>query len=210
MLIIIIISIIISELTGSADFPFSNRKTDSRKNYEEAEANAIGPEYVRADLLSSSDAARIHELMKECLNQRILFYEIRDEHQLARINAQTARLQNELWSVVEVAAAKQPTYPVGLVVAGMNDVLNSQGYTQAAWWYRLPDAAWAFMAGIAVFSTLLIGYAFHRRGVAVFLVLPLTVSISFFLIADIESPRHGLIRVVPQNLLALSESLRTQ
>src|SRR5215472_3768293 len=173
-------------------FSMATSRYDQRKNYEEAEANAIGTEYLRADLLSSFDAARVRALMTEYLNQRILFYEIRDEQQLGRINAQTARLQNELWSVVHMAAEKQPTYPVGLAVAGMNDVLNSQGYTQAAWWYRLPGAAWTLMAGIAILSTLLIGYTSHRRGVAVFVVLPLAVSISFFLIADIESPRHGL------------------
>jgi hypothetical protein len=33
------------------------------------------------------------------------------------------------------------------------------------------------------------------------------VSISFFLIADIDSPRGGLIRVLPQNLMHLSQSL---
>jgi hypothetical protein len=36
----------------------------------------------------------------------------------------------------------------------------------------------------------------------------LVVSISFFHIADIDSPRGGLIRVVPHNLTALAESLR--
>lgn len=191
-------------------FSMAASRYDQRKNYEEAEANAIGTEYVRADLLSSSDAAKVRELMKSYLDQRILFYETRDQQQLERINAQTAGLQSELWSVVRVAAEKQPTYPVGLAVAGMNDVLNSQGYTQAAWWYRLPVAAWAFMAGIAIFNTLMIGYTSHRRGVSVFLVLPLAISISLFLIADIDSPRHGLIKVVPQNLVALSESIRTQ
>jgi len=33
------------------------------------------------------------------------------------------------------------------------------------------------------------------------------ISILFFLIADIDSPRRGLIRVVPQNLLSLRQSL---
>jgi hypothetical protein len=42
------------------------------------------------------------------------------------------------------------------------------------------------------------------------LVLPLVVSISFFLIADIDSPRGGVIRTNPQNLLSLSESLRAR
>jgi hypothetical protein len=39
------------------------------------------------------------------------------------------------------------------------------------------------------------------------LVLPLVVSISFFLIADIDSPRGGVIRVQPQNLTSLAHSL---
>lgn len=191
-------------------FSMAAGRYDQRKNYEEAEANAIGTEYVRADLLSSSDAGKVHQLLKKYLDQRIVFYITRDEEQLGRTNAETAQLQSELWSVVRAAAAQQATYPVGLAVAGMNDVLNSQGYTQAAWWYRLPLAAWAFMVAIAIFCNLLVGYTFHRKGLRVILVLPLAVSISFFLIADIESPRHGLIRVAPQNLMALAESLRPQ
>jgi len=191
-------------------FSMASGRYDQRKNYEEAEANAIGTEYVRADLLPGSDAGRVRELLKEYLDQRVLFYETRDEHRLGEINAQTARLQTELWSVVRAAAAKQPTYPVGLAVSGMNDVLNSQGYTQAAWWYRLPVAAWTFMVAIAVFGSWLIGYSSHQRGVFGFPVLPLVVSISFFLIADIDSPRHGLIRVVPQNLVNLSQSFQSQ
>jgi len=38
--------------------------------------------------------------------------------------------------------------------------------------------------------------------------LPLAVSMSFFLIADIDSPRGGIIRVNPQNLSILAQSLR--
>jgi len=191
-------------------FSMVSGRYDQRKNYEEAEANAIGTEYVRADLLPASDAGRVRELLKKYLDQRVLFYETRDEHQLGQINAQTARLQSDLWLVVQAAAAKQPTYPVGLAVSGMNDVLNSQGYTQAAWWYRLPVAAWVFMVAIAIFSSWLIGYSSHQRGMIGFPILPLAVSISFFLIADIDSPRHGLIRVVPQNLMSVSQSLRAQ
>lgn len=37
-------------------------------------------------------------------------------------------------------AGAQPTPIFALVVAGMNDVLNSQGYTQAAWWNQIPIA----------------------------------------------------------------------
>jgi hypothetical protein len=35
-------------------------------------------------------------------------------------------------------------------------------------------------------------------------VFPLVVSISFLLIADIDAPRGGMIRVRPQNLVSLA------
>jgi hypothetical protein len=137
-----------------------------------------------------------------------LFYTTRDEHQLEGINASTTQLQAELWSAVQIRATAQPTPIMTLAVAGMNDVLNSQGYTQFAWWNRIPVAAWGLMITIAIISNVSIGYGARNRR-HLFLVLPLAVSISFFLIADIDSPRRGLIRVEPQNLISLAQSWNT-
>jgi len=41
-------------------------------------------------------------------------------------------------------------------------------------------------------------------------VLPLVVSIAFLLIAEIDSPRSGIIRVAPRDLIALTESIRVR
>ena len=92
----------------------------------------------------------------------------------------------------------------------MNDVLNSQGYTQAAWWNRIPIAAWALMGAIAVGCNLLVGFNARRieGKIKRLFILPLIVSVAFFLIADMDSPRHGVIRVSPQNLISVSQSLR--
>jgi hypothetical protein len=38
--------------------------------------------------------------------------------------------------------------------------------------------------------------------------LPAIVSLAFFLIADIDTPRGGIIRVVPQNLIAQAQSMK--
>jgi hypothetical protein len=190
-------------------FSMAISRYEQRKNYEEAEANAIGTEYVRADLLPASDALRVRTLLAAYTDQRILFYKTRNDEQLSRLNANTAQLQTELWTTVVKQAATQQTPIVALVVSGMNDVLNSQGYTQAAWWNRIPPSAWGLMLMIGVCCTLLIGYCIRRTGMEfiVFLVLTVVVSISFFLIADIDSPRGGIIRVEPQNLVSLSQSL---
>ena len=179
---------------------------DQRKNYEEEEANAVGTEYLRVGLLPPSDAEKARELLRRYLDQRVLFYETHDSDELHEIDVQTAGLQTQLWNLVESSATKAPTPPVTLVVSGMNDVLNSQGYTQAAWLNRLPLAAWGLLIAIALFSNLLIGFGARNGGFMFFLILPIAVAISFLLIADIDSPRQGLIRVFPQNLLSLSQS----
>lgn len=187
----------------------SINRYDQRKNFEEAEANAIGTEYLRADTLPPADAARVRTLLREYLQLRISFYQTRNKLDLQKINNRTAQLQDELWSAVQVLAAAQPNPILGLVLSGMNDVLNSQGYTQAAWWNRTPIGVWGLMATVGIFSCLMIGYISHRatEGFVRLLILPLILSIAFFLIADVDSPRHGAIRVVPQNLISLSQSL---
>jgi hypothetical protein len=190
-------------------FSMAVGRYDQRKNYEEAEANAIGTEYLRADLLPAADAAKVRELLKKYIDQRVLFYTVRSQRRLSKINDDTAELQNHLWSAVLPAAA-QPTPVVALAISGMNDVLNSQGYTQAAWWNRIPRSAWLLMVSIAVFCNLLIGYGSRQRHRGMSLIVPIAVSIAFFLISDIDSPRGGTIRVAPQNLLSLSQSIRPQ
>jgi hypothetical protein len=98
---------------------------------------------------------------------------------------------------------------MALVVSGMNDVINAQGYTQAAWWNRIPIGAWAMMALMAISCNLLVGYSERRKGELLLFILPFVISVAFFLIADLDSPRGGVIRVHPENLLAASQSMKT-
>jgi hypothetical protein len=190
-------------------FSMATTRYDMRKNYEEAEANAIGTEYLRTELLPEAQALRTKALLREYVAQRILFYRTRAPHPLEDISAKTAELQTQLWEAVRGQAALTPTPITALALAGMNDVINSQGYTQAAWWNRIPGEAWALMGLIAVLCNLMLGFMTGGYKSPVFLgILPLVTAIAFFLIADIDSPRSGLIHIVPQNLLALQASLR--
>jgi len=189
-------------------FSMAISRYDQRKNYEEEEANAIGTEYVRADLLPAAEGTAVRQLLSKYLDQRILWYEARDRAKLSAIDAETTRLENQMWAEVKTAAGAQPNQIVAVVVTGMNDVLNRQGYTQAAWWNRIPTTAWALMLLIALFASFLIGYSARVFSGAMFWILPIAVAVSFTLIADIDSPRGGLILVVPQNLVSLAQSIR--
>lgn len=175
-------------------FSMAISRCDQRKTYEEGEANAIGTEYFRAEMLPSADAANVRALLRKYLDQRVLFYETRNENVLRQIDATAAKLQTELWPPVEVPPVKQPTPVLALVVSGMNDVLNSQGYTQAAWWNRIPRGAWFLMMAVAICCNLMIGYSSHGTGARVIrlMVLPFVVCIAFYAIAGGRCCEQGL------------------
>jgi hypothetical protein len=188
-------------------FSMAIGRYDQRKIYEEEEANAIGTEYLRADLLPAN-GARVRELLRQYTDLRIRFYKTRDKDELVHIDSDTARVQDEMWRNVSQPAMGQPNPVAALAVGGMNDVINSQGYTLAAWRNRIPGSAWELLLAIGIFSNALLGFGVRLPNVKLLMVLPLVAAIAFFLIADIDSPRWGTIRVVPQNLETLRASLK--
>jgi hypothetical protein len=190
-------------------FSMAAGRFDQRKNLEEAEANAIGTEFLRADLLAAADRARVRELLKKYVELRIRFYLADSRGELGPINAETSGLQNEMWAAVVASAGRQPDPVVALVVSGMNDVINAQGYTLAAWRYRVPVSAVVLMAAIAVLCNVLVGYSSSVPPLSiVLLILPVLVAIAFMLIDDIDTPRRGLIRVPPNNLFTLLDGMK--
>jgi len=193
-------------------FSMANTRYDQRKGYEEAEADAIGTEYARAQLLSTTDATRVQALLRMYLQKRVLFYDMGNDQDLPQINGETLQLQNELWNAVKDGTATQTTANAILVISGMNDVIDSEGRTQGSWWNRIPISAWILMTIIATCSNLLLGFGGRhvRSRPMIFLVLPFVIATSFYLIAEIDSPRNGLIHVVPENLVSLSHTLRTR
>ena len=189
-------------------FSMAGSRYDQRKNLEEEEANAIGTEYLRADLLPADSAEKVRGLLRSYLDQRILFYTTRTEDQLREINRNTTKLQAELWDSVKAPAATDRSSVEALTVSGMNDVLNSQGYTQAAWWNRIPIGAWVLMWAIAVCCNVMIGfYVRPKDPKGIQFIMPFVIAVAFLLLADIDSPRRGLITVRPQNLISLADSL---
>lgn len=185
---------------------------DQREVLEEGEANAIGTEYLRADLLPPKAAAATKDLLIQYIDQRILFYSKQSPEKMQEMSNKTNRLQTALWNEILPTIKTQNTATMALVASGMNDVLNSQGYVQAAWWNRIPYTAWTLMTAIAICANLLVGFGARNfeKNTGLFMIFPFVISVSFFLIADIDSPRGGVIRIEARNLVALKNNLTQQ
>jgi hypothetical protein len=188
-------------------FSFSRAvsRYDQRKNCEEAEASAIGTEYLRADLLPPDNATKVRSLLEKYVSQRIAFY----TGAASGAVEDPARLETEMWLPVVHAATTQASPVTALAASGMNDVLNTKGFTQAAWANRIPNPAWVMMGLIAIFANLLLGYRARSTGILALMVVPVVTSVAFFLIADIDSPWGGVIHVTPNNLMAVAQTMNS-
>ncbi len=190
-------------------FSMAINRYDQRKLYEEAEANAIGTQYLRADLLPTAEATATKLHLKKYLQYRIAEYQAINLAEIQKLDINLERQQGLLWTTILPVVKAQQTPINALVAAGMNDVINSASYTQAAWLNRIPSPAWALLFIIAIFASIAVGFSANsfRANRTLFLSIPLVVSVSFFLIADIDGPRHGVIKVIPVNLISLDLQL---
>lgn len=184
-------------------FSMAVNRYDLRKASEQAEATAITTAYSRADLLPPQDATTVHGLLKQYLAQRLLYYTTRSGSGQGDIATQTIRLQNDLWSTVRPALPAIPPPLMGLLVTGINDVVTSQRNAQAAWLNRIPLSAWILMIVLGMTCCGLIGARARQTDRVAFLVVPVAVAVSLFLMADLDSPVGGAIRVNPDNLANL-------
>jgi hypothetical protein len=191
-------------------FAMATNRYDLRKNAEQAEANAIAVLYMRSDLLPPAETASVHELLKKYVEERIQFYSTRNRSELEKIGSDTAQIEKELWSAIEAAIGPLPPQLEGLFISATNDVVVSHLSTQAVWANRIPTGAWVLIMVTSLGCNFLIGYRARRTDWLVFLVMPVAVSISLFLISDLDSARGGAIRVRPNNLISLSQSLGSQ
>ena len=181
---------------------------DLRKSMEESEANAIGTEYLRLDLIPAEAASRARALMRTYVDQRIAYYAILDPDELAKNAADTAGAMKALWAAIAPEAKASQTAVTALVAKGMNDVLDSYGYTVAAWRNRLPVEVWMLIIVVAACCNFLIGFGAERLASATHAILPLTASLAILLIADVEGPQAGFVRVHPVNLIDAAASIR--
>ena len=186
-------------------FSMAVSRYNERKAFEGSEANAILTAYARAPLLPPAQAVQTRRLLARYTELRVQFYGVSDPARLARIAAETEQVQDDLQSIANKVAVGQPsTETAALAATAMTDVSISQRNTQAAWWNRIPAAAWGMLLVIAFAANFLLGASERRTTPALLVVLPLIISAPILLIADIDAPRAGFILVAPDDLTALS------
>lgn len=191
-------------------FGLAASRFDVRRGLVLEEANAIGTAYLRASLLPQPHRSEVRTLLRNYVDVRL---EAVEPGKLAQSIVRSRELHTRLWDHATAAGTENPSsIVVGLFIESLNEVidLHTKRLMLGAG-NRIPETIWTVLYFMAVVGTAVTGYhtglAGSNRSLAI-LALILAFSAVMTLIADLDRPQEGLLRVSQQAMSDLRNSLR--
>ena len=187
-------------------FSLAASRFDTRKDLVLEEANAIGTTYLRAAMLPER-RDEIRSLLREYVQTRT---DLRTAN-VDDVRRRSEELQNQIWDNATVVARRNPTPIVALFVQSLNEAIDVHGKrVHAITQNRIPAAIWGSLYLVAVLALASMGYhagvVGKHRPLAVFAVA-IAFSAVLWLIADLDRPGEGLLRVSQQAMIDLRASM---
>jgi len=190
-------------------FGIASSRFDARRQLLLDESNAIGTAYLRAEMLSEPHRAEVRRLLREYVDVRIAATQGGSvEHGVQRSEA----LHGRLWAEAVAAAEKDPrSIPVGLFVTALNEVIDLHAKrVTTGLRSRIPMPVWVVLFAVAILAFAAMGYhgglTQTTRSPAL-LVVAVTFAAVLWLVADLDRPSQGLLRVSQQPMIDLRNSM---
>jgi hypothetical protein len=198
-------------------FTFSGAASrfETRRHLIAEETNAIGTAYLRVDLVPADAQPQLRDLFRRYLDTRVLTYlNVQDVAATQASHAEDVALQGEIWAAA-VAACRRPdapNYAAMLLMPALNQMIDITTTRAVATQNHPPAITFVLLAALTLVSALLVGYVTcgaKGRSWFYMLMFSITMSLTFFVILDLEFPRLGLIRIdaADQHLIELRQSM---
>jgi hypothetical protein len=195
-------------------YSFSMSRADLRKQAINTEVNAIGTAFVRADLLSEPGRTEVRKVLYDYARSRqVAPGSVKTLKQTQEVIARSLEVQSRIWPTLKSALRQkgETTDPEkALLVAAINDVLDSHTSRLAVIFDRLPTAVLALLVsiagaalGVAAFNSSLSGQPSRWRMTAFATIL----ASLMYIILDYDMMMRGLIQVDHQSLDLLVQGM---
>jgi hypothetical protein len=191
-------------------FSLAASRFETRRQVALDEANAIGTAFLRTGTLPPPHGEAIRTLLREYVDVRVQAI----EHGTVEPTVErSAQLHADLWRNAQSAAAKDPSAITALFLESLNEVIDLHATrVQAGLRSRIPAVIWAVLYFVAFFAMLAVGYQVGlsnpKRSIAA-ISLVLTFSAVMLLIADLDRPGEGLLRINQHALTDLAKSIKS-
>jgi hypothetical protein len=171
-------------------------RLDARRQLIVNEANAIASAYARIDLLPNTEQPEVRRLFRDYLDQRIRISESSNEEQALSETPKATKLEQAIWSRA-ISATKQGAPGVPLLLPALNQMTEIASSKAIAVQTHLPALVFYFLLAAALLSGLVAGFGMARgqRNCLSILAYASIVTLTMYVMLDMEYPRAGLIRI---------------
>jgi hypothetical protein len=182
-------------------FTSSASRFDERRKLINDQANALGTAWLRVDLLPEPDREPIRKRMREWVKLTLDVLPRAAELDPLALNAQLRKaqqLQDETWKAAVSAVDRSPKVQyANLVLPPINDWIDLSSTRLQLDNRGLPPLVMPTLVVLSVLASVLVGFgmAKTRRSLLHMLSFAGAIAFSLYVIADLNSPRAGLIRV---------------
>jgi hypothetical protein len=195
-------------------FSMASGRFDTKKALVREDANAIRTAWLRSDFLPEPDRAEAAALLLQYVDVRIRFAEARslDRERVRAALSETQRLQDRLWTMAVANVRRHMDSEVGaLYIDALNEMSQIQASRVAvAIQARIPLEIWLTLYGVTILGMMAMGYqtaiAESKRSSAQPL-LALSFALVIVLIASLDRPDSGVLKVKQQPLIDLRETM---
>jgi hypothetical protein len=181
---------------------------DLRKQLVVDEANAIGTTSLRAQMLPEPSRSKAQELLRQYTEARLEFSKPgTDSGTSQSAMNRSKQVQTDLWQQAVAVAQQNPGPITALFVNSLNETIDLDAKRRAALENRVPSPIWGTLVFLSLLTCLMVGYSQRQRFLPAMLVPPLMIAIVMTLIADLDTPGNGLIRVGQESIERLHSEL---
>jgi len=183
---------------------------DLRRQAVVDEANSIGTTYLRAQFLTEPARTRFIQTMKEYVDVRIHYSEVElQSPEFTDLVQRSGQLQQQPWQQAVAGGQKSPTVLNSILDASLNETIDLSEKRLSAVENRIPSSVWLLLLIISVLASFATGYSAPTRVWLALLSTPLMIAIVMGLIADMDSPRNGLIRTDLSSLRRVQQMIKS-
>ncbi len=195
-------------------FGIVSERHDAKKGLVRDEAIAIRTAWQRSDFLPETDRAEATALLRQYVDLRVTFVEAGnlEPERVTNVLAETQRIQDRLWDMAVANARLDMNSDVAaMYIDSLNEVNGIHASRVAVGIQaRIPAEIWLALYCITILGMMSVGYqtgiAGSKRSMAR-PILALSFALVFALIASLDRPDSGIMKVTQQPLIDLRDSM---
>ena len=183
-------------------FSMSSSRFDTRRGLVIEEANNIGTVILRTDIYPDSVRLLLRSNLKQYVEERIAFYQDgMDIEKVAEHYLKADSIGKEVWSIAaRHAKTDNITTRTSELIPALNAMIDITTTRRAAGEATIPDSIMYFLFILCFCSAFLLGYDNkHKIDWIVVMGFAIMLSITVYMIIDLDRPRSGLINMDTPN-----------